>query len=104
MAILEPSPGLEATVCVEDTPAKEYSDDEVSQFLSGNSGEWQSALTVSKYIESVSEKQFHAELEIHEAFNFGWPNLSYRLFVDGKRVRIAPLAHDNVIPVSRLTA
>ncbi|KUJ24191.1 uncharacterized protein LY89DRAFT_679393 [Mollisia scopiformis] len=77
MAILDAVPGLEVSVCVENTALEEYRDDEPV-------GVYQAARTVSKYVEAISNKAFTVKISLGKGFDFDCDCLSAEVYIDGK--------------------
>jgi hypothetical protein len=69
MAILDLVPGLEVTVCVDDHPLEEYNDDEEVEAQPGEAFQHQASRTVSKYVESITDKEFEIRCNVTSAFN-----------------------------------
>jgi hypothetical protein len=86
MAVLESLPGVEVCVCVDGNALEEYKDDEEVKVTPGPVGEHQASKTVSKYIESITGKEFCIRATISPAFLFDCPRLSFKLRIDGKRM------------------
>lgn len=83
MAILEDVPGLSVVVKVDGKNAMEYDDDDEPD---GDVPEHQAAVTVHKYIESVSDTDYGLELAVEPVFDFDFPTLSCQLYIDGRLV------------------
>lgn len=62
MAILNSLPGLEVFAYIDGEPLEEYNDDEEEELEETLVTEHQAASTVSKYVESASDKEFYITL------------------------------------------
>jgi hypothetical protein len=87
MAILDLVPGIEVSVCVDGHPLKEYNDDEEVEAQPREAFQHQATRTVSKYVESTTDKEFEIRYSVTRAFKMDCPTLSFRIFVDGARAR-----------------
>lgn len=81
MAVLEVVPGLSVVTKVDGKTAMEYDDEDEA---GDNAAEHKAAVTVHKYIESISDKDYGVELAVDPVFDFDFPTLSCQLFIDGK--------------------
>jgi hypothetical protein len=80
MAILDALPGLAASVTVVVKELTEYeSHQEELEEPSAN-------ITISRYVESISDCVFAIKLEISPLFRFDCPRLEFQVFIDGKHV------------------
>jgi hypothetical protein len=86
MAILESLPGLEVTVCMDGQPLEEYDDNEEEEVGETPVAQYQAAKTVSKYIESASEKEFSINITLGTAFTMDFESLMAPIRMDGKFV------------------
>lgn len=68
MAVIDPLPGLEVAVCVDQQPLHEYTDDEFHARAQLN--------MVSTYIESETMKEFSVKLVVKEPYTLDCPALS----------------------------
>jgi hypothetical protein len=86
MAILdtEAAEGLTVFVCVDDKPLDEYDDDEEVEAKPGDIGEYQAANTVTKYVESTSDKEFMIQINVDPIYCFDSPTLNAEISIDGK--------------------
>lgn len=82
MAILSTLPGVEVTVCVGRVPLKEYDDDEVNQTL-GEDALRLGPVTVSKYIEAITDREFTVDLCVQRPYLKTSPTLTFDVYVDG---------------------
>jgi hypothetical protein len=88
VAVLDLLPGVEVKVTVDNVPLREYKDNEAdSQAEGGVVGRHRAARTVSKYIESVTDKEFCVNLSIKAPYHFDSPSLTFKVSVDGVKVR-----------------
>jgi hypothetical protein len=79
MAVIDPMPGLEVAVCVDQQPLHEYANDEFHARAQLN--------MVSTYIESETMKEFSIKLVVKEPYTLDCPTLGFQIFVDGVKVR-----------------
>ena len=86
MAVLDSLPGIEATICINKVPLQEYEDDEV-EIAAGHVGEYQAARTVSKYVESATNKEFSIRLSVNHPYKPDCPTLGFAIIIDGLRAR-----------------
>jgi hypothetical protein len=86
MAILDSIPGLEVFVCVDDKPLAEYDDDDDGEGEVEHTqvAEYQAARTVSKFVESVSDKEFSIRLNLETSFVMDCASLIFPINIDGK--------------------
>ncbi|CAG8983040.1 hypothetical protein HYALB_00010167 [Hymenoscyphus albidus] len=82
MAILEEAPGLSVGLIVDGQPAVEYDDDD-EVGVGGDVSEYKASVTRSKYVESISEKEYAVEVKFDAAFDFNCPSLSCWVTIDG---------------------
>ena len=82
MAVLNKVPGLSATIHVDGKQAVEYDDDEEGETPA--EGDKKAAVTITRYIESISDAEYSVNIEVERAFIFNCPALEYRLKIDGK--------------------
>jgi hypothetical protein len=87
MAVIPDLLGLEITVCVDGTPLTEYEDDEPrGQALSVTREGIPAGKSISKYIESETDREFAIDLTISNPFKLDCPSLGFSLLIDGVRV------------------
>ena len=79
MAVIDPLPGLEVAVCVDQQPLHEYADNEFHASAQLN--------MVSTYIESETMKEFSIKLVVKQPYTLDCPTLGFQIFVDGVKVR-----------------
>ncbi|PVH81477.1 hypothetical protein DL98DRAFT_169347 [Cadophora sp. DSE1049] len=65
MAIFDLYPGLEVNVTIDGVALPEYDDDEEEALKPGPVGAYQASRTVTKYIESVSDKELAIEIKLN---------------------------------------
>ncbi|TGO50407.1 hypothetical protein BCON_0184g00120 [Botryotinia convoluta] len=87
MAVLEGVRGIEVTVCADKQALQEYDDDEPEGVSAEVGGYDRDTKTVSKYIESTTGKVFYIKLEISKAYKLDSPIISFRVFVDGMKIK-----------------
>ena len=102
MAILDLVPGLEVTVCVDDHPLEEYNDDEEVEAQPGEAFQHQASRTVSKYVESITDKEFEIRCNVTSAFNMDCPTLFFTVFVDGAKL-VSRLIRYKTLAASQLS-
>jgi hypothetical protein len=96
-------PGIEVAIFVEDKPLIEYDDPENDERLEFDpkvllktednaAAHFQASNTKTKYIKSVSDKEFEIKLSVNSPYEFdvGCDLLCFDIYVDGRKVR-APL-------------
>ncbi|KAH7391261.1 hypothetical protein BKA64DRAFT_710171 [Cadophora sp. MPI-SDFR-AT-0126] len=85
MAILESIPEFEVTVCVDGKALKEY--DTENDKIEGSDEavvKHQEAVTVTKFIESPTDKTFMVNVSVQPSYKQDRPNVSFELWVDGQ--------------------
>jgi hypothetical protein len=97
MAILNSVPGLEICVCIDGEALVEYDDDEEQEVGAGHVAEYQAAKTVSKYIESISDKDFGIKATIGPKYVFDSSAVSFAIEIDGK-LMITPILEKSKYP------
>jgi hypothetical protein len=87
MAVIPDLLSLEITVCVNGTPLTEYEDDEPQgQTLSVTHEGIPAVKSISKYIESETNREFAIGITISSTFKLDCPSLGFSLLIDGVRV------------------
>jgi hypothetical protein len=86
MAILDSIPGLAVFVCVDGKPLEEYDDDDDDEGEVEHTqvAEYQAARTVSKFVESVSDKEFSICANLETSFVMDCASLLFPINIDGK--------------------
>jgi hypothetical protein len=84
MAILNSLPGLEVFVCIDGEPLEEYNDNEEEEVEETLVAEHQAASTVSKYVESASDKEFYINIVLGTSFKMDCETLMAPIKIDGK--------------------
>ncbi|KAK0123072.1 hypothetical protein ONS96_010080 [Cadophora gregata f. sp. sojae] len=88
MAILDCLQGIEVTVWADGEALEEYgTENDIVTHADPAAAAHQQARTVTKYIESVTGTIFWVKVNVNAPFKSDCPNLSFQLFVDGKRIR-----------------
>jgi tRNA U54 and U55 pseudouridine synthase Pus10 len=87
MAIIDLVPGIEVSICVDDHPLVEYNDDEEVGAQHGEAIQHQATRTVSKYVESATDKEFGIRYNVTSAFNMDCPTIMFKVFIDGVNIR-----------------
>ncbi len=87
MAVLDGLPGLEVLVCMDGQPLEEYDDDEEEAIADTPIAEHQAAKTISKFVESVSEKEFSIRILLRSPFVMDYDSLKSPIYIDGKWCR-----------------
>ena len=105
MAIIDLVPGIEVSVCVDDHPLEEYNDDEEVEAQPGGAIQHQATRTVSKYVESATDKEFEIRYNVTSAFNMDCPTVMFKFFVDGTHIasRILPAHKYKMLAASKLS-
>lgn len=78
MAIIPSLPGLEVEVCVNNTPLREYEDDDPDPSLGRATDK-----SVSRYVEARTDQDFVVRFRIQEDFAGDCPVLAFSTDVDG---------------------
>jgi hypothetical protein len=84
MAVLDLVPGLEVTICVDSQPLEEYPDDEYEEVPNGEAEQHKATRTVTRYIESTSEKEFAVHLSAAKGYVMDCDGILWRITIDGK--------------------
>ncbi|KAF4621903.1 hypothetical protein G7Y89_g14442 [Cudoniella acicularis] len=87
MAIFDSLLGLEATVLVDGIALKEFEDNEDESPGVGPINEYRASKTVSKYIESTSDKDYSLRLTVDQLYAIDSPSLIVKVVIDGKVMR-----------------
>jgi hypothetical protein len=87
MAIHDHLPGIEATICVDGQPLREYrtQNDEVKH-RSHAVRFHQSLRTITNYVESQSDKEFTIKLALKDHYIMNCPRLLLKIFVDNLHI------------------
>jgi hypothetical protein len=73
MAVLDSLPHIKSQIWVDGRPLEEFDDDEDEEQEVGPIAEYKAARTVTKYIESTSDKEYSVKLEIDTSYNWDSP-------------------------------
>jgi hypothetical protein len=79
MAVLDALPGVEVSVSASGKELTEYEERKEED-------EPLAVKTVLRYIESISGSEFMINLKISPPFRFDYPQIGFRVFVDGKYI------------------
>jgi hypothetical protein len=90
MAVLDTLPGVTVSINVDGQPLPEYKDDTEEETLDGPVAEYQTARTVCKYVEAISDKEFCIKMTLDAPFRMDCPSLEFACSIDGHRTH-APL-------------
>jgi len=97
MAVLDGLPGLEVFVCIDGQPIQEYNDDEEEEVAQTPVAEYQAAKTVSKFVESISDKEF--SIQIARGLRLLWVvRPSYALFISMGNGALSQWCQIRIIP------
>ena len=87
MAIHGDLEGIEVTICIDGQPVTEYETDndeiEHSQPLVKLH---QANVTVTNYIEAITNKEFSIKVEIRPPYKFDCPTLTFQIMIDGNHI------------------
>ncbi|KAL3425107.1 hypothetical protein PVAG01_04388 [Phlyctema vagabunda] len=91
MAIFDFVPGIEVTVCVDGQPLPEFDDDDDSAKLAQAHSpqsleEYCAKRTVSRYVQSIDDKDFTVRCEIRPPYQMDCPGLAIFLEVDHRHI------------------
>lgn len=86
MAIFDLYPGLEVNITIDGVALPEYDDDEEEPPKPDPVAAYQALRTVTKYIESVSDKEFTIELKLNPGYVMNCGSLTVQVFIDGQRL------------------
>ena len=80
-------PGIKITVLVDGQPLEEYDckNDETKE-VAQDIAKHQNKRTTTKYIESITGKQFIVQLKVDSTFKFDSPNILFDVHVDGNSI------------------
>jgi hypothetical protein len=84
MAVLDVVPQFKSQIYVDGQPLEEFDDDEDEEQDVGPAGEYRSVRTVTKYIESTSDKEYSVRLDMDLTYKYDSPSLMHRVTIDGK--------------------
>jgi len=84
MAVLDLVPGLEVTVCVDGQLLEEYSEDGYEEVPTGEVAQHKATRTVTRYIESTSEKEFVVHISAAKGFTMDCDGILWNIRTDGK--------------------
>ena len=84
MAIFDLYPGLEVNITIDGVALPEYDDDEEEAPKPGPVAAYQASKTVTKYIESVSDKEFAIEVKLNPGYVMNCGSLTVSVFIDGQ--------------------
>jgi hypothetical protein len=87
MAVLDGLEGIEVTICVDSQALHEYNGDEAEAQL-GAISTHQASVTVSKYIEAATGKEFAITTAVKSPYKMNCPTLAFYTKVDGKNVEV----------------
>jgi hypothetical protein len=95
MAILDTLPYIKSRIYVDGQPLEKFDDNEDEEHDVGPAAEYRSARTMTKYIESISDKEYAVKLDIDALHQHDSPSLLHRINIDGKQLAT------NVLSVSK---
>ena len=84
MAVLDDLPGLGVSICIDGQPVEEYNDDEEEEVAETPIAEYQAAKTISKFVESISDKEFSIRIALESPFVMDYDSLLCPIHIDGK--------------------
>ena len=88
IAILDALPGIEITICTEGDPTRVYdTENAVVTHKDAAVASHQQNVTVTKYIESVTDQVFTIELEVQGLFKLDSPALAFEVYGDGNWIK-----------------
>ncbi len=99
MAVLAEVPGLEVTIRIDGVDLQEYEDDEEQEVAGGPIAEYQASRTITKYIESISDKEFAIQIKLLPGFPMTSATLETPIHIDGK-LMITPVFQKISFPSS----
>jgi hypothetical protein len=86
MAIHPLLPGIEVAICVNQTPLREYDDDDSSP-TTITSASGKSIKTMTKYIESTADQEFSIMCKFGRPHKLDSPTLNFRINIDSTQCR-----------------
>lgn len=86
MAVLDKVRGLTACVMVDGKPLEEYEDDEDEEERAedSNAAQYRASRTITKYVESASNKEYAIQINLGRMYHFDSPTLHVDVKIDGK--------------------
>jgi hypothetical protein len=95
MAVHEDVVGIEASICIDGQPVQEYHTETDEANHNNHAVKLhQSLRTITKYIESQTDKEFAIKAEVKKPYNMDCARLQVEFYVDGKQVHSALWMND----------